>query len=91
MIVASKLRFEQVGGIAPIFHHSIFLCGYGSGMPKHRVRRVRLAEELDLFGAELDLDRRHRLLDMRDLAGADDGRGQPRLMQQPRVTDLSIA
>ena len=60
-------------------------------MPQHRVRLVGLAEELDLLGAELDLAGRHRLLDMTYLAGADDGRCQSRLMQQPGVTDPGIA
>ena len=40
-------------------------------LPQHRVRLVGLVfEELDLFGAQLDLGGCHRLFDMSDLTVA---------------------
>jgi len=59
-------------------------------MSQHFMRLVRRAEELNLLCTELDLSGRHRLLDMSDLAGTDDGCCQSRLMQQPGVGDSGI-
>ena len=48
------------------------------------------AEEFNFVFAELDLGGCHRLLDMSNLTGTDDGRCQSRLMQQPGVGDSGI-
>ncbi len=72
------------------WHYAGSMCSFRLRVPQHRVGFVRLAELLNLFGAELDLGSR-RLLDMSNFAGADDGRCQPRLMQQPGVAELGIA
>ena len=60
-------------------------------MSQNWVWLVRFVEVLDLFVAEFHLGARHRLLDMSDLAGTHDRRGQSRLMKQPGVADSGIA
>ncbi len=57
---------------------------------KNRVWLVRLFECLDLALIQLDLQRIDGLIQMRHLAGADDGRAYPGLTQNPRQSHLRI-
>src|ERR1700733_13497829 len=58
------------------------------GVPRDRVRDVRLLERGDLLVAERELLGRERILEVRELGRADDRRGHPGPLQQPRQSDL---
>src|SRR3954452_21216594 len=54
----------------------------------HRVWNIRLFEQSDFLFGQFDANRGQRIVKMLQLGGADDGRGNYRLRQQPSECHL---
>src|SRR5947209_7416670 len=57
-------------------------------MPEYSMRYVRLFERANLFVIECDVERGDGVVEMMRFRGADDRRGDARLVQEPRKRDL---